>query len=390
MKKIYKVSESELKKLYVNSKLSSRDIAKIYRRDKKTILNKLKKYNLPIRNSHIKLGFSRYSISKERLEELYNNKKLNIQEIAKILDCSQWSVCKRMKECGIKPRDRKKYISESVLKDLYYGNKISAKKIAELHGCSRPTVIKLIKSCGIKLRDHSEAVMLYEKNDFSNDKLEKAYMLGFRQGDLNVKKISKNGRTINVKCSSTKEEQINLFANLFSKYGHIYKCPRIYKGKKVTDLNAYLNNSFKFLLDKKDDIEKWILTDKDYFLAFLAGYMDAEGNIHISKRRKAETSIKIESYDKGILNKIYLKLNQTGINCPKPIDIIRKTHKKPLWRLRMSSHNSVIGLLEMLIYHLKHAKRRKDAEMALAHTKNFMKFCKQRGGKKNGLLQGNN
>ena len=121
--------------------------------------------------------------------------------------------------------------------------------------------------------------MIYQKNDFSGNLREKAYLIGFRLGDLRVRKIWENSETIHVDCGSTIKEQIELIKNLFKDYGQVWISKPNKKGK--VQMECYLNRTFEFLLSKK--IPEDLLKDKENFFAFLAGFTDAEGTIGISK-----------------------------------------------------------------------------------------------------------
>jgi intein/homing endonuclease len=126
--------------------------------------------------------------------------------------------------------------------------------------------------------------------------IEKAYLIGFRLGDLNVRQ---HCLLIDIKTNTTKIDQINLFRKLFENYGHVYI--KEYKNNFV-NMEVLLNQSFSFLISKKGDIEQWILNDNSYFLAFLAGYIDTEGNIGVYCKR-----VRVGSYDKNLLRLIHKK-----------------------------------------------------------------------------------
>lgn len=132
-------------------------------------------------------------------------------------------------------------------------------------------------------------------------------MIGFRLGDLNVYH-PKN--IICVRCSTTYEGQISLIKKLFEKYGGVYS---YFAPRGTYEICCYLNNSFEFLLPKEDKVPNWILKDNRCFLAFFAGYIDAEGYISIRRR-----GLEIQSYDKNILRQSWKKLKILGITCPKP------------------------------------------------------------------------
>ena len=131
-------------------------------------------------------------------------------------------------------------------------------------------------------------------------------MIGFRIGDLGVRKIYTNSKTICVASGSTVKEQIDLIKNLFEKYGKIWVKTK--KGKINIQIN--LNESFEFLLSKKVPI--WILNNEDYFLSFLAGFTDAEGCISINN---GMAYYSLGNCDFNLLSIIREKLNKLEFSC---------------------------------------------------------------------------
>lgn len=197
-------------------------------------------------------------------------------------------------------------ISKQKLKELYLERKMSSTDIAMKFKCSPAFIRNKLKAHRIPIRSSQEVHLLcnqpqYKRYDFNENLEEKAYLMGFSYGDLHSGLSSQ--RSINVSMSSTKPAQIKLFEQLFSKYGHVWK------GKpdkiKAVSLRCYLNTTFSYLLNKKDSIEPWILKNKNYFTAFLAGYTDAEGTFCLCG---GDAVFSIRSQDKGILHQIYSKL----------------------------------------------------------------------------------
>ena len=271
---------------------------------------------------------------------------------------------------------KKIIIPKSVLEDLYIEQRIPSTKIANKFNCHHSVIFKRMREYGIKAREKSEAMTIYPKVNFSGNLKEKAYMIGFRTGDLWVNKINKNGKTILIQCNSTRNEQINLVEKLFSKYGHIktslVKDPQ---GNNETRISCYVNDSFSFLLKKKDKIKKWILDNNEYFFAFLAGYVDAEGHIGVHKYGGAEQAcLIISSYDSNILLQIWSKLSSLNIRCPKPrighfegyvTERKKLPYRRDYWILNTYSKMSLLILLNILANFIKHEKRLSDLQDAL-------------------------
>jgi len=258
------------------------------------------------------------------------------------------------------------------LKELYLKKKLSSPKIAERLNCSPTFVRNKLREYGIPIRSLKEALLLsntpkYPRYNFNGDLKEKAYLIGFRRGDLHAHQA--RSRTILVFMSSSKDSQLKLFKNLFSKYGHIWS------GKtKAPDetweltMCCYLDNTFKFIIDKKDLIEPWILENRKIFAAFLAGYIDAEGTFCLCKN---DAVFSVRSQDKNILHQIRIKLIELGILL-RPSQIVRKKGTKDkrriisngdIWGIFIHRKDSILKLIDLIIPYLKHAKKRKNMEI---------------------------
>jgi len=229
-------------------------------------------------------------VSPEKLKELYWNRKMSSPEIAKVYSSNPVYIRALLRKCEIKIRTKSEAkrlfyninIPKKELKRLYLEKKISSTEIARKFKCSPHLVRNRIWEYKIPIRPLKEALALsntpqYPRHDFSGNLEEKAYLIGFRQGDLYARQA--RSRTIEVFMSSTKKAQHELFRNLFLKYGHIWqRWTKAPDGTREISVCCYLNNTFKFLVAKKDLIESWILKNKKYFATFLAGYSDAEGS----------------------------------------------------------------------------------------------------------------
>lgn len=264
-------------------------------------------------------------------------------------------------------------VPKKELREFYLKEKLSSPKIAKKFGCSPGLIRNRLREYKIPLRSIQEALPLsnipkYPRYNFSGNLEEKAYLIGFRQGDLHTHQA--RSRTILVFMSSSKKAQLKLFQGLFSKYGHIWsgktKAPdRTWE----TSVCCYLNNTFKFLIDKKDLIEPWILKNKNCFAAFLAGYADAEGSFCIYNGRDGNFSIR--SQDKNILHQIRAKLIELGILC-RPPQIARREGTKDIrgtisneniWGLWIHRKDALLKLVELMNPYSEHADKRRGMEI---------------------------
>ncbi|OGD82982.1 hypothetical protein A2165_03875 [Candidatus Curtissbacteria bacterium RBG_13_40_7] len=241
--------------------------------------------------------------------------------------------------------------------------KIPPREIARLFYCDRMTVSNRLKEYKIPIRSNSESRMKYKKFDFSGNLQEKAYLIGFRIGDLNVYQTNIKSELIVARCNTTQSVQIRLMKRLFSKYGKV----TVSKGKYSANINCYLNKSFNFLLPKYKKVPLWIGEDTITGVAFIAGYTDAEGNFLLNQLR---ARFKIDSYDVEILkwivnclknNDIHVKFRQIG----KAGDLRSNgtRFKHDIWRLNVNEAFSLKRFMEMIKPFVKHETRLRHIEV---------------------------
>lgn len=251
-------------------------------------------------------------------------------------------------------------ISRDTLVEFYWNQFLSPGRIAAILQCSSGTVKARMRELGVPLRAGSEARFRYKKFDFSGNLIEKAYLIGFRLGDLNVYQRSTKSSLIIARCNTTQGVQIDLIKKLFSKYGKVTISPGVYS----TNVNCYLNMTFNFLLPKSIEVPKWIENDV-YAAAFIAGYVDAEGNFILNQNR---ARFKLDSYDLGILTWITKWLNKKHI-LVKFRCIARKGDPRgnnvqfnwDLWRININEAISLLKFIEYIKPFIKHTTRLKDS-----------------------------
>ncbi len=254
-------------------------------------------------------------------------------------------------------------ISREQLSQWYHGERKTTHEIARLLGINQSAVIYWMDALDIPRRSKTDALTKTKRADFSGNLEEKAYLIGFRLGDLHVYHAKpKSGTTIRIICASSRMAQIRLIQSLFEPYGFVKITP---KADGNTMISCYVNMSFSFLLPKQDAIEEWILADDKLGLQFLAGYIDAEGSFGIDANGSG--NIKIESYDVNILRQLHEILSRLNVACPPPNLIKNKETAsiKPnhdLWRLGIYRKASLNRLCAFLEPHLRHEQRRRDME----------------------------
>lgn len=357
------IEKSHLEFLYYKKNLSLNEIAKIYHCGRDVIGRNLHKFQLPAKKSVREI-----KISKNRLRNLYTTEKLSTYKIAEIIGCDPKTIYHKLKKYRISTRPRKIVkIDKKKLEDLYLKRRFSLAKIGKIYKCCPVAILKKMRNENISRRTSWETNEKYKKTDFDGNLLTKAYLLGFRAGDLGVRRQSETTGSIKVGCNSTKPAQINLIRNLFKDYGPVWVGKPNKKG--VRSIDILLNKSFSFLLPKEDKIDNWILKKRNCLAAFTAGYTDAEGNIGIYDKR---ARFRLGSYDIGILKSIYKNFKKlqikSGLRLETKAGFVDKRgliHNGDFWRITFNEKNSLLSLFKEIGPYLKHDDKIKAMKMAL-------------------------
>lgn len=335
------------------------------------------------------MTFPAEKIIKDKLAELYLREKLSSGAIAKIFGCNHVTILNYLKKYKIPRRSKlgnRKPVSvtKEVLFDLYHNKKFTQKQIAEKLGHSRYGIQRWMKIYSINSRSQSLVHTKYPKYDFKGDLLEKAYIIGFRLGDLNVYKVHE---LIQVRCSTTIWDQVSLIKNLFHRYGNVH----VWKAKRGTfEIIVLLNQSFVFLMPKNDLIENWIMGSNNYFLSFLAGYADAEGSYYIRnpyyQYSKCSWGVfEIQSYDKSILQTISKHLFSLGIEntfsrskIKGYIDKRGTKHNNDSWRITIVRKQSLWNFIKLIEPLHKHKNKLRDLKRVKDNLilRNSLPYCK--------------
>ena len=262
----------------------------------------------------------------------------------------------------------------NVMQHLHLERRISIMDIAKLIGNKTSGYVSWVfKQLGIQPRDFEEArlagirqkVRKYERKPFDGTDEAKAYLLGLRHGDLSASRPF--GDATRVSMSTTHAAQADLFTSLFSPYGHVYKHPRYKKDTKTHEWNfqTVLDESFGFLLDARDKCRQWVSSNDGTALSYLAGLIDAEGNIGISRNaRTTAIIVSIYNTDTDLLNFAKNLLKQLGLHplgpyLDKPKDTITSKYqiprRKDYWRIALAWFEECQALLSRLP--LKHKER---------------------------------
>lgn len=205
---------------------------------------------------------------------------------------------------------KKLEIEKKELYKYYVLDRKSSRVISKIYKCAYSTIDNWIARYGFPKRSLAKSHIKTYRREFSGDSQEKAYLIGFRIGDLRVRKFYKNSETIKVDCGSTRTDQIEHIRQLFEQYGHIWIGKKTPSGR--TQIECALDKSFLFLLKKHQVFPKWIIRTKNIFISATAGFIDAEGCFMVSKDNKRSVFM-LGNYNTKILQQIGLLLSDLGI-----------------------------------------------------------------------------
>jgi hypothetical protein len=255
-------------------------------------------------------------------------------------------------------------ISKEELDKLYWEKKLKPREIANLIGYKNErNVRRKMEKYGIPRRNLSEALTKKFKAPFTGNLAEKAYLLGLRAGDFNVRKTR---FTFRIQTSTTHPAQVELLRKSFEKYGEIRQYFYKYKDRQAEwFIYVDLHYSFNFLLHKPRSIPQWVLKNKEYFFSFFAAYVDCEGCWRIAKSHEKWTRsvFMIQSQDIGILRNMRKKLEEMHfsplliLSQEKGVDRGLGKMNKDLYRLTLNRKNDVLTLIHTLQRYAKHPEK---------------------------------
>jgi hypothetical protein len=201
----------------------------------------------------------RLEIPEAVLRELYLEQRLTMSQIGKQFGYSTEIIRRRLCAYDIPSRSSSEAallqsgfdIPEPELRVLYLNEKLSTYEIARRFNCSAATIRKRLHIFGIPLRSRFEGALahvgtLERLKDFSGDLAEKAYLIGFRIGDLTTVKRFSGSEAITLYGGTTRTDQVDLIFQLFEPYGYIRVTQVIenWMSKRQHFLLCSLNSSF--------------------------------------------------------------------------------------------------------------------------------------------------
>ena len=228
-----------------------------------------------------------------------------------------------------------------------------------------------------RLKGIHEKVRKYERRPFDGTDEDKAYMLGLKHGDLYA--YTPFGDAVRVSTSTTHPALAELFTRLFSPYGHVYKHPRYKEDTSTYEWNivVILDKSFGFLLESRDKCREWIASEESITLSYLAGLVDAEGNIRIYPNpRTVGIIVSVWNTDFELVEFVYMCLCSLDSRPLKPYlhrrpgpssSGFRIAMKRDYWRVLIARFDEAQSLLRRLP--LRHHEKVEMKELALSIAK---------------------
>ena len=164
----------------------------------------------------------RVDISRDKLYDLYVNKKLSTCKISKILDKSQPAIYHWLKKYGIPTRsvveaNKKFKISEDKLYDLYVNQKLSIHQISRKFNIPPSSVYYWLKKCNISIRSYSEGTHLAMANHCSLPQEAIEWINGELLGDGCL--VSSSKYSAYFIYTSKYKEYINYVSNTLESFG---------------------------------------------------------------------------------------------------------------------------------------------------------------------------
>ncbi len=318
--------------------------------------------------------------SKGELEELYLERKLSAEDVAAHFGRTGKYpgaiVYHYLRKYGIPIRgrtDHQRHMSEGEIAEcvVKYREGKSLWDLADDYHFSAETIRKALISHGVETRDKVEAqiqkVTKHKKHPFSGDPHEKAYLYGLRQGDLWV---TRHGRAIRVKTSTTHPAMIELVASCFLPYGAVHIMPRRCKMTGYEwSIDCDLDRSFLFLEETFLSIPPWI--EEDTFLDYVGGFFDAEGSIYLESNYHRYPRLSLTNANVELLESIRSRLSEFGswrFSLGTPIGRGRSVlAKQTVWHLKCWQQGSVHWFLHSVPF--RHPEKKEKARIVLG---NFM------------------
>ena len=194
------LNDEEIKKLYIEKGLSTKQISEKLGANRRTISMRLRKQGIKVQNKRI-----RDDLDNEEIKKLYIEEKLSTVQISKKLRVNYTTISRKLKKQGIKVQDKRirDDLDDEEIRKLYIKEELSTKQIGEKLGTNATTISERLKKQGVKVQskrirndlDDKEIKKLYIKEGLST------YQIGEKLG-ANPSTISRRLKKQGIKVSS--------------------------------------------------------------------------------------------------------------------------------------------------------------------------------------------
>jgi hypothetical protein len=207
----------------------------------------------------------------------------------------------------------------------------------------------------------------YWRGPFSGGETERAYLLGYRAGDLNAFQPSAN--TVVARVSTTHQAMLEMFERTFAPYGHCEAVPRqVFLTGYDWQIRAILGNSFSFLVTKPAHPPN----ETNHFYAFVAGFSDSDCNWSVNNGNgKTHYKFALTSADYKLLGELKVSFEKKGYHpllaitrekdTVKVMKGLRETRqitlKKDTWALKMNRKEEVKALARVILPFSRHSEK---------------------------------
>lgn len=287
-------------------------------------------------------------IIKDKLEKLYLYNKMSTCNIAKIYNCNQETIRRRLIECNINRRfhELKFKIPKKELENLYIEKKMSTVDIAKKYGCSQWTIRSNLLKYNINLRTPIEFLEWNGPGNQINPILisspEISYILGVLLGDGWVYNYNHN---YFIGLDNIEYTFCKSFLDVLKK---IRLNPSIFrKGKYWRTLASSKLFYFWFNNLKFRDIKNIV---SNYPIYFIRGFYESEGCLGINydkRNNKKYLVITIVNSNKNIIKLTKTLIEKEGFN-PR-LNLRRlKPPLKPIWVLNLNRQKEINSFLKRI------------------------------------------
>lgn len=283
---------------------------------------------------------------------LYTKEGLRAQAIAHRLGVTTALVYDRLEQAGV-ARSRLAHLPLEEAIKLYVDERWTAARIAERYNVSHTTVTGRLRSAGVAIRNRSGPKTGPNRRPCPRSLTYRAYVLGIVWGDFAIERPTADGRTIRLKTSTTRGEQVELVRSLFGRFGAVR-----YGGRT---LGVMLDESFDFVEAKhSEQLPAWV-SGAEASAAFAAGYIDAEGSFGVYEGRGR---FRIATCDAAVLRWLHSWCSQIGVRSHLA-RVARRgessgaqpPHTRDVWAVTVNEGQSLLRLIATLEPFARHSAR---------------------------------